>query len=196
MQKFLVITGPSAVGKSTVISYLLGSAYFHLSVSYTTRRPRPWEVDGVDYVFVSEDEFKAKLAEGFFLEHTVFSGNYYGTPSHIGVSDKIILFDVDVDGYHFFKERYPASYFCLLTADRETIELRLTNRMRTQLVGDPARELAVRMRSVESFKDIGSLDSFNFILSNTSSLDDSYLQADKLISEANAHYAKIDSAES
>lgn len=111
MKKFLIMTGPSAVGKSTIVSYILNSPNFYLSVSYTTRSPRPWEIDGVHYSFISVEEFKQKIDEGFFLEHSFFSNNYYGTPSHLRVPDKIIVFDIDIRGYRFLRRHTPAHIF-------------------------------------------------------------------------------------
>ena len=75
MKKYLVISGPSGVGKSTILREVLKHPQFRFSTSYTTRARRPQETDGTDYHFVSKREFEEKLQEGFFLEYTVFSGN-------------------------------------------------------------------------------------------------------------------------
>jgi guanylate kinase len=76
----LVITGPSGVGKGTLIRGLLERVGgLELSVSATTRPPRPRERDGVDYHFISAEEFDAHLAAGDFLEHATYSGHRYGT---------------------------------------------------------------------------------------------------------------------
>ncbi|MBS1870983.1 MAG: guanylate kinase [Actinobacteria bacterium] len=80
MARVFVITGPSGVGKGTLIRGLLARIpELELSVSATTREPRPGEVDGVDYHFLSEDEFDRKVKAGAFVEHAAYSGRRYGT---------------------------------------------------------------------------------------------------------------------
>ena len=77
----LVITGPSGVGKGTLIRALRERLPgLELSVSATTRAPRPGEVDGHDYHFLSREEFDRRLEAGEFLEHAIYAGNRYGTP--------------------------------------------------------------------------------------------------------------------
>ena len=78
----VVISGPSGVGKGTVRRALFekdDQEYFY-SISMTTRPPRPGEVDGEDYYFVTKEEFQQRIEEGKFLEWAEFVGNYYGTP--------------------------------------------------------------------------------------------------------------------
>jgi guanylate kinase len=78
--RLFVITGPSGVGKGTLIARLLERApELELSVSATTRPPRPNERDGVEYHFMSEEEFERHVAAGEFLEHATYSGHRYGT---------------------------------------------------------------------------------------------------------------------
>ena len=80
VEKVFVITGPSGVGKGTLIERLLERIpELELSISATTREPRPGEVDGRDYHFLSPEEFRRRLEAGDFLEHAGYSGNYYGT---------------------------------------------------------------------------------------------------------------------
>ena len=78
----VVISGPSGVGKGTVRKALFDIPKHNLtySLSMTTRKMRPGEVDGKDYYFVSKEEFEKKIEEGKLLEHAEFVGNYYGTP--------------------------------------------------------------------------------------------------------------------
>ena len=76
----VVISGPSGVGKDTIIKRLVALDWrLRYSVSCTTRRPRPGEVDGVNYTFVTKEQFEALVAEGAFLEHATYDGNLYGT---------------------------------------------------------------------------------------------------------------------
>ncbi len=80
MGKVFVITGPSGVGKGTLIEQLLARVpELELSISATTREPRPGETNGRDYFFLTPEEFRRRLEAGDFLEHASYSGNYYGT---------------------------------------------------------------------------------------------------------------------
>lgn len=108
-----MIAGPTAVGKGTVIKYIL--EHFpdvHLSVSATTRAPRPGEVDGVSYHFLSMAEFDAKIAEGQMLEYAVVHGlNKYGTlrqpvEAALAANQKVIL-EIDIQGARQVKAAMP-----------------------------------------------------------------------------------------
>ena len=78
--KTFIVAGPSGVGKGTVLKKLFEKYDMYYSVSATTRDPRPGEVDGVHYHFLSVEEFRAMIAEDALLEHAEYAGNYYGTP--------------------------------------------------------------------------------------------------------------------
>ena len=82
MQKglLLVVSGPSGCGKGTVLKEVMQQQDLYYSVSLTTRAPRPGEVDGVQYHFVSKEQFETMIAQDEVLEHAEFCGNYYGTP--------------------------------------------------------------------------------------------------------------------
>ena len=100
----IILSGPSGVGKETVRNRLMKIKKFELlySVSMTTRQPRNQEVDGVNYYFVSEEEFKRNIETDNFLEYAKFVGNYYGTPK-----DKVeelrnaghnVLLEIEING--------------------------------------------------------------------------------------------------
>ena len=76
-----VLTGPSGVGKGTVLAEVCKQKELYLSTSATTREPRPGEQDGGQYYFLTREQFEQKVAENGFLEHAEFSGNCYGTPA-------------------------------------------------------------------------------------------------------------------
>ncbi len=99
-----VVSAPSGTGKSTLCQNLRQTPDFVFSVSCTTRKPRPGERDGVDYYFLAEDEFQARVARGEFLEWAVVHGNRYGTPKDkvlelVGKGTDVLL-DIDVEGAH------------------------------------------------------------------------------------------------
>ena len=78
--KLFVVSGPSGVGKDTIVNEYLKNEKGHLSVSATTRSPRDGEIDGKDYYFLTEEEFKNWIKNDNFLEYAIYNNNYYGTP--------------------------------------------------------------------------------------------------------------------
>ena len=109
----IVISGPSGVGKGTVRKALFDKPNHNLvySVSMTTRNIRPGEKDGVDYYFVSKEEFEKRIVEGKFLEHAEFVGNYYGTPldkvnERLEAGNEVVL-EIEVEGALQVKRKVP-----------------------------------------------------------------------------------------
>lgn len=106
----LVVSGPSGAGKSSLIEKVkdkIGDYYF--SISTTTRPMRKGETDGVEYCFVSEEEFKKDIEDDYFLEYALVHGNYYGT-SLKAVNEalkkgKLVIFDIDVQGHDAVQNR-------------------------------------------------------------------------------------------
>lgn len=108
----LVLSGPSGAGKDTVIDALLKKDKDTvMSISMTTRKPRPGEVDGKDYYFVTKDEFEKNIEEGQMLEYAKYGDNYYGTPlkpiQKWTGEGKTVLLKIEVQGASKIKEKYP-----------------------------------------------------------------------------------------
>jgi guanylate kinase len=112
--KVFVITGPSGVGKGTLIRALRERCpSLELSVSATTRKPRPGEVDGVDYYFLSPEEFERRQAERDFLEFAPYSGNHYGTlrsevDRRLDAGHSVVL-EIEVQGAQQVRQSKPDS---------------------------------------------------------------------------------------
>ena len=129
----LVISGFSGVGKGTVAKKLVEKYGYSLSISATTRKPREGEVEGVNYFFLSEDEFKDLIENNGLLEYAVYNNCYYGTPIK-GVNDaisngKICVLIIDVQGAENVKKLYPDSVSIFLVPPSwETLEQRLRAR--------------------------------------------------------------------
>ena len=130
--ELIVLSGPSGVGKSTVIADVLNKCPdIHFSVSYTTRLPRTGEVDGVNYNFVSPEEFDRMIADGELLEFAQYVGNYYGTSLKV-IQDKLekginVLLDVEVQGAAAVREKCPGAVMIFIAPP--SIE-ELSNRLR------------------------------------------------------------------
>jgi guanylate kinase len=128
----LVVTGPSGVGKGTLIRRLLERRPdYRLSVSATTRTPRPGEVDGRDYHFLTEQEFERRLAAGDFLEHALYAGNYYGTlKEEVDRAPGNLVLEIEVEGARQVKQRLPeATQVFIAPPSDETLRQRLEGRM-------------------------------------------------------------------
>ncbi len=152
----VVVSGPAGVGKGTIVKQVM--EHFpaaSLSVSCTTRGPREGEKEGVSYFFISKEDFKAKIAQGGFLEYSEHFNNFYGTPKCF-VEEKLlsgdVLLEIDVDGALQVKKAYPEALLIMIVPpDMETLKKRLLGRQ-----NEKEFDLYGRLKRVEfelSFKD-------------------------------------------
>lgn len=129
----IVISGFSGVGKGTVVKKLIEKYHYSLSVSATTREPRPGEVDGKDYYFKSVEEFRNLIDYNGFIEWAQYVENYYGTPRKY-VEDELeqghnVILEIEVQGAMHIKEQYPDAVLIFLTApDAASLKKRLEGR--------------------------------------------------------------------
>ncbi len=132
----IVVSGPSGVGKSTVIAALSDRRPMAFSVSATTRSPRPTEVDGQHYHFVDRARFEDMIAAGDLLEWAEYAGNLYGTPKAPVVANldagRDVLLDIENEGARQVKENLPeAILLFILPPSRDELERRLRSRADT-----------------------------------------------------------------
>ena len=165
LKQLIIITGPSGVGKGTVVKELLDrNNNIWLSISATTRNPRIGEKDGENYYFISDEKFKDMIDKKEFLEWAQFAGNYYGTPLST-VNEKIekgfiVLLEIEVEGAKQIKEKFPESLsIFLLPPSKEELEKRIRNR-------GTEKEEAIDRRLSRANYEIASSNQFDFVLTN------------------------------
>jgi len=163
----LVVSGPSGSGKTSlaraVCEELRERAYF--SISTTTRPKRDGEQNGVDYFFVSKDEFLKDIEDGYFLEWAEVHGNFYGT-SKKQINEalnqgKIVFLDIDVQGHEAVRKAYPdivTSVF-VTTKDKYTLIERLKNR------GTETEE-SLEVRMINALHEMKKIPEYDFLLIN------------------------------
>lgn len=178
----LVVSGPSGSGKSSLIKEILGDiGDYYFSISTTTRPPREGEKDGVDYFFVSQEEFGCQIERGNFLEYANVHGNYYGTS--IGPvleaieAGKLVIFDIDVQGHRSIRQKLgdvTISVF-VTTPALSTLRQRLENRGT-----DTPQTIAKRLANAA--QEIEAIVEYDFLIIN----DDFAESASSLLSIAKA----------
>ncbi len=163
--RLIVLTGPSGVGKGTLLKALLERhPELYLSVSATTRSPREGEVNGIDYYFYDRDRFEAAIAAGALLEWAEFAGNYYGTPidpvqSQLDL-DRSLILEIELAGARQVTKIFPnALRIFILPPDLQTLEARIRDR------GTDTPEAILR-RLEQAKVEIAAQDEFDYQIVN------------------------------
>jgi len=183
-----IISAPSGAGKTSLVQALLGTnPHIDLSVSYTTRDPRPGEQDGKDYHFVNRETFLAMAKRGEFMESAEVYGNLYGT-SQTWITREIakgrdILLEIDWQGAAQVRRLFPdcISIF-ILPPSRKTLEQRLKGRGK-----DNAEVIARRMAAVR--EDVAHVAEFDYVIINDN-LNEALRELDAVVLAAKLTFAK------
>ncbi|RDL38045.1 Guanylate kinase [Venustampulla echinocandica] len=160
----VVISGPSGVGKGTLYKLLLerNPSIFATSISHTTRDPRPGEQRGVDYYYVSMEEFERMIGENAFVEHAKFGDNRYGTSKKmiedLTASGRVVVLDIEMEGVKQIKNSHiEARYIFIAPPSVEILEQRLRGRG-TEKEDSIQKRLAQAQKELEYSKTPGVHD--------------------------------------
>ena len=176
----IVLSSPSGAGKTTLASMLSKIDNYEISISHTTRQPRPNEINNEDYYFVNEDEFKRLINNQEFLEYAKVFSNFYGT-TRTPVIDKLnkgknVLFDIDWQGADQIKNKkldYKLVTFFILPPSKEVLFKRLSNR-------DMKDKLIVEERMKQFGRDVLHLINYDYVVINDN-IDNCYSKITNLI---------------
>ena len=176
----VILSSPSGAGKTTLVKLLSKKNSFYISVSHTTRKPRPNEVNGKDYFFVTDEEFKRLIKNQEFLEYAKVFNNFYGTSRTPVIQNleknKNVIFDIDWQGADQIKNKkldYKLITFFILPPSRKVLLERLSNRdMKDKLIADE------RMKQFD--RDVLHWINYDYVVINDD-LEDCFLKIQKLI---------------
>ena len=182
----IVISAPSGAGKTTLTKRLLQTSSFAYSVSFTTRPPRKNEIEGVDYYFISNEEFQKMIEEGKFVEWARVHGQLYGTSTDLLdnaiETKKDVVLEVDVNGGIKIKKRYPkAVLIFLLPPSWQELEKRL-NRRGTEAI----KKIGERIKQAK--KEITYAPSYDYLVVN----DDINKSLSDILSIVRAERCRLD----
>ena len=182
--KLFVFSAPSGSGKTTIVRHLLNQEKFNLefSISATSREPRGFEKDGIDYYFISLKEFKNKIKNDEFLEwEEVYRDNFYGTlkteVERIWAQKKHVIFDIDVVGGLRIKKKFPEETLAVFVKPPSVDELKIRLKKRKT-----ESEEKINMRIAKASVELATAPQFDKIIKNYD-LDIALQEAEDLVSD-------------
>ncbi len=161
----IILSGPSGAGKGTIYHELLkNNPNLRISISMTTRKPREGETNGVEYFFVTEEEFKKEIENDSFLEYAVVHGNYYGTLKREVERDLDdgydVILEIDIQGALNVKSKKPDGIFIfIMPPSMKELKNRLIKR------GTETKEKLVE-RFKTAYKEINEMTKYNYVVIN------------------------------
>ena len=189
--QIIVISAPSGAGKGTIIQELLkrDSKSRWLSVSATSREPRDGEKEGVNYYYLTREEFEQKIEDGYFLEYTNYAGNYYGTPKEF-IKEKIekgidVILEIEIEGATNIKKLIPEAIFIfIMPPSLKELVKRLKGR------GTESNEKILK-RFHAAYKEVNEVTKYNYVVVN----DEVEAAAEKIEAIIKAEKCRVDRIE-
>lgn len=181
--KLLIISGFSGVGKGTIVEKMLEAFdNYKISISCTTRDPRPAEEDGVHYHFISKDEFEKMIENDELLEHAKYVDNYYGTPKKfvddcLNRGDNVIL-EIESEGARKVKDKMPEAIMIFVLPPS-------AKHLKDRLVGRGSEDLeAIEKRLSKAVEETDAMKHYDFFVINED-IDTAAENIDKIVSNTN-----------
>ena len=189
--QLIIISAPSGSGKGTIINRLLENDNTNrwLSVSTTSRMPRPIDIPGVKYNFVTEEEFEDLIKEEFFIEYTNYAGNYYGTPKE-AIKKKLdagidVILEIEIEGASNIKKLVPEALFIfIMPPSLKTMVKRLQNRKT-----ESKDKIIERFR--QAYKEINQVTQYNYVVVNDD-LDEAVNKVESIIKAEKCRVDRIE----
>lgn len=189
--QLIIISAPSGSGKGTIINRLLENDNTNrwLSVSTTSRMPRPIDIPGVTYNFVTEEEFEDLIKEEFFIEYTNYAGNYYGTPKE-AIKKKLdagidVILEIEIEGASNIKKLVPEALFIfIMPPSLKTMVKRLQNRKT-----ESKDKIIERFR--QAYKEINQVTQYDYVVVNDD-LDEAVNKVESIIKAEKCRVDRIE----
>ena len=163
--QLIVISGPSGSGKGTIVSAVINrNKNFWLSISATSRKPRKGETEGVNYYYLSKEEFEQKIKEDYFLEHTKYVDNYYGTPRNV-IKEKLhkgidVILEIEIEGANNIKKLVPEALFIFIMPPNEATLLTRLKKRNTEDINK------ILDRFNRAYQEINEVTKYNYVVVN------------------------------
>lgn len=186
----IVISGPSGCGKNSIINELLKiRKNTWVSISCTSREPRGEEKNGINYYFLSREEFESDIKNDEFLEYAEYSGNYYGTPKkyikeHLDKGEDVIL-EIEIQGALKIKEKLDETVFIfIMPPTMKELKRRLINRKTDSLE-------KIEKRFIRAYEEINEIPKYNYVVVNDD-LDKAVKKVDAILEAERCRVDRIE----